>query len=80
MLPECLVVLFSPPDTKRDPSAPATAVLGKSSARREKHDVWGTDFALRSRSGDVVLTARSVHLVAKISKSQSDSVYISHGA
>lgn len=78
MLPECLVVLFSPPETKRDTPASATAVLGKSSARREKHDVWGTNFALRSRNGDVVLTACSVHLVAKILKAQSDSVYISH--
>ena len=54
----------------------ANATLLKSSARREKHDVWGTDFKLSNLAGQELFTAETIHFVGRIEKVHIENVEI----
>ena len=77
-MPDVLTVLFTPRGVQPLKGTNANAVLVKSSARREKHDVWGNDFILVTGDGDDAdsFTADAIHLVAHIEKVHVESVEI----
>ena len=74
--PNEMVILFTPCGLSPLKRTNANAALSKSSARREKHDVWGTNFTLEGDDGSCLFTSESIHLVARIEKVQTENVNI----
>jgi len=75
-MPDELTILFTPRGLQPLKHTNGNAVLTKSSARREKHDVWGTDFKLGEDINAPIFAAETIHLVARIDKVQTENVQI----
>ena len=69
-------ILFTPKGLEPHVHSNANATILKSSARREKHDVWGTAFKLSNLAGQVLFTADTIHLVGRIEKVQNENIEI----
>lgn len=75
-MPDEMTILFTPRGLEPHMQTNANATLLKSSARREKHDVWGTDFKLCNTVGQELYTAETIHLVGRIEKVHNENVEI----
>ena len=75
-MPDEMTILFTPKGLEPHVQTNGNATLLKSSARREKHDVWGTDFTLSNLAGQELFRADTIHLVGRIEKVQNEHVEI----
>jgi hypothetical protein len=74
-MPDEMTILFTPSGLTPIKITNANAVLTKSSARREKHDVWGSNFTLIDDNSES-FTADIIHLVARIEKIHTENIEI----
>jgi len=75
-MPNEMTILFTPHGLQPLAQTNGNAILTKSSARREKHDVWGSNYTLISDCGETIFTAETIHLVTRIDKIQTENVEI----
>ena len=76
-MPDEMTILFTPYGLQPFIRTNGNAFLTKASARREKHDVWGSNYTLVNDSGETLFSAETIHLVTHIDKIQAKSVEIS---